>query len=130
MVVLPEGARALVDAGEFATIATLEPDGQAQLSVVWLARDGDDLLISTTKGRRKQVNLERDPRVTVLVYARENPYSYLEVRGRVSVTTEGGRELIDDLARRYTGAERYTGDAPGVQRVVVRVHPEKVVWRG
>jgi PPOX class probable F420-dependent enzyme len=128
--VLPDTAKAWIDAHEFATIATIEPDGRPHLSVVWIAYDGDDLLISTVQGRRKHKNLERDPRATVLVYPRSQPYSYLEVRGTTSMTTEGGRELIDALARGYTGADRYTmDDGTDNVRVVVRLTPEKVILR-
>lgn len=67
---LPQQAKTWIDEHEFATIATIQPDGQPQLSVVWVSYDGDDLLVSTVKGRRKHLNLERDPRVTVLVYPR------------------------------------------------------------
>src|SRR3954464_38277 len=66
---------------QFPPLPPLEPDGRPHLSVVWMGRDGDDILFSTIRGRRKTGNLERDPRVTVLVYPQDDPYSYLEVRG-------------------------------------------------
>ena len=128
---LPDEAKAWIDSHEFATIATIMPDGRPQLSVVWIARDGDDLLVSTVKGRRKHLNLERDPRATVMVYPRDSPYTYLEVRGMVSMTEDGGVELINSLNAAYhPGAGRYTGD-DGTEnvRVVVRITPEKVVFR-
>ena len=125
---LPEIAKAWFDSVEFATIATIEPDGQPQLSVIWISRDGDDLLVSTVAGRRKHRNLERDPRCTVLLFPKDAPYSYVEVRGTASMTREGGRELIDEHARNYTGAERYTADdGTDNVRVVVRITPDKVV---
>jgi PPOX class probable F420-dependent enzyme len=125
---LPETAKAWFDSVEFATIATIEPDGQPQLSVIWISRDGDDLLVSTVAGRRKHRNLERDPRCTVLLFPKDAPYSYVEVRGTASMTLEGGRELIDEHARKYTGAERYTADdGTDNVRVVVRITPDKVV---
>ncbi len=125
---LPETAKAWFDSAEFATIATIEPDGRPQLSVIWVSRDGDDLLVSTVAGRRKHRNLERDPRTTVLLFPKDAPYSYVEVRGTASMTLEGGRELIDEHARKYTGAERYTADdGTDNVRVVVRITPDKVV---
>jgi PPOX class probable F420-dependent enzyme len=128
MVAIPDSVKAWLDAPEFATIATLLPDGRPHLSVVWVARDGDDLLVSTVKGRRKHKNLLADPRVSILVYPRDNPYSYVEVRGTATMTEEGGRELIDRLCNEYTGADRYTMD-DGTEnvRVVVRITPDKVV---
>ncbi len=128
MAALPERAREWLDAAEFATLATILPSGQPHLSVVWVERDGDDILVSTVKGRRKHLNLVADPRVSLLVYPKSNPYSYVEVRGVAEMTEEGGRELIDRLARQYTGADRYTmDDGTDNVRVVVRIHPEKVV---
>lgn len=127
---LPEPAKAWVDAPEFATVATVQPDGQPQLSVVWVTRDGDEVLFSTTKGRRKQRNLERDPTVSLLLSPRESPYTYIEIRGRATMTEEGGRELIDDLNEKYTGVRPYPHDEPDAVRVVVRITPERVVFRG
>jgi general stress protein 26 len=74
--------------------------------------------------------MERDPRVTVLVYPKDNPYSYVEVRGTVTMEEEGGRELIDRLNKAYTGTDRYTGDdGTDNVRVVCRITPDKVVTR-
>ncbi|MFI5866398.1 PPOX class F420-dependent oxidoreductase [Streptomyces sp. NPDC051546] len=118
------------DTPVFATVATIQPDGRPQLSVTWLARDGDDLLISTTVGRRKEVNLRRDPRITVMINPTNAPYTYAEVRGTATVITEGGQDLINELSRKYTGKD-YTDFNPAsvedAERVVVRVTPDKVV---
>ena len=125
---IPELAQGWIDDNAFATIATVLPNGFPQQSVVWIEREGDDLLVSTVKGRRKHLNMERDPKVSVLVYPRDNPYSYVEIRGTVQMTEEGGRELIDRLCQRYTGADRYAmDDGTDNVRVVVRITPEKVV---
>jgi PPOX class probable F420-dependent enzyme len=130
MAVIPEAGRAILDAPEFATIATIQPGGQPQLSVVWIERDGDDVLVSTVKGRQKFRNIERDPRVTVLVYPKDRPYEYVEIRGTATMTEEGGRELIDRLCSAYTGGERYTrDDGTDNVRVVVRIRSDKVVIR-
>ena len=125
---LPDRVKAWFDAAEHATIATIEPDGRPQISVVWVARDGNDILISTTEGRRKHSNMVRDPRATVLLWPKESPYTYVEVRGTVTMTHEGGRELIDSLANKYMGADRYTmDDGTDNVRVIVRITPDKVV---
>jgi len=127
---LPDTVKKLLDEKRFATIATVEPDGRPHLSVVWVARDGDDVLVSTVEGRRKHRNLVRDPHATVLVYLEENPYAYAEVRGTAELTREGGRELIDDLNLKYHGQPRYLrDDGTDNVRVVVRIHPDKVVVR-
>ncbi|WP_030758317.1 MULTISPECIES: PPOX class F420-dependent oxidoreductase [unclassified Streptomyces] len=118
------------DSPVFATVATIQPDGSPQLSITWLTRDGDDLLVSTTVGRRKEKNLRADPRITVMINPADAPYSYAEVRGTAALTTEGGHELIDALSRKYTGkdyADFNPASKDDAERVVVRVTPRKVV---
>lgn len=129
-VTLPSAAKDLLDSPEFATIATVLPNGLIQQSVVWVARDGEELVFATVEGRRKHLNLLADPRCTVLVYPRANPYSYLELRGVATMTREGGRELIDDLHEKYLGSRPYPNDGPDDMRVVVRLKATKVVWHG
>ncbi|MGW6256915.1 PPOX class F420-dependent oxidoreductase [Streptomyces sp. NPDC055085] len=114
----------------FATIATIQPDGSPQLTITWLGRDGDDLLVSTTVGRRKEKNLRDDPRITVMINPPNAPYTYAEIRGTAALTTEGGQELIDELSRKYTGkdyADFNPASKDDSERVVVRVTPRKVV---
>ncbi|MFF6908361.1 PPOX class F420-dependent oxidoreductase [Streptomyces sp. NPDC012389] len=122
----------LLDSPVFVNIATIQPDGSPQVSPVWVKRDGDDVLISTTAGRRKEKNLRRDPRVTVVVQPADNPYAYAEIRGRAELTTDGGQELIDELSLKYTGkpyAEFNPNSDQDGPRVVVRITPRKVVGR-
>ena len=121
----------LCDSKHFATIATINPDGQPQLSIVWCAIDGDEILVSTVEGRRKHLNLERDNRVSIIASPRDEPYKYVEVRGTAAMTRKGGRELIDQLAYEYMGADRYPADDDTNNiRVVIRVTPQRVVARG
>jgi PPOX class probable F420-dependent enzyme len=129
---LSENLKQVLDTPVFVSIATIQPDGSPQVSPVWVKRDGDELLISTTVDRRKTLNLERDPRVTVMVQPADAPYTYAEIRGTASLTTEGGQELIDELARKYVGksyAEFNPHSGKDAERVVVRVSPRKVVGR-
>ena len=126
MASLNDTVRALVDGKNFATIATLNADGSPQTSPVWITRDGDDLLVSTVKGRLKERNLRRDPRASITVFDQDDPYNYFEARGAVSFTEEGGFQLINDLAHKYIGGD-YTGDqGTDNVRVIVRLTPEKV----
>jgi PPOX class probable F420-dependent enzyme len=125
---IPDVARGWFEAAEFATVATIEPDGRPQQSVVWVRLDGADVLFSTIEGRRKHTNLMADPRMSVLVSPASDPYRYCEVRGTATMTREGGRELIDEFERKYHGRDRYTGDdGTDNVRVVVRVTPVRVV---
>ncbi|HET9142502.1 PPOX class F420-dependent oxidoreductase [Actinophytocola sp.] len=115
----------LFQAPVFVVMTTINPDGMPQSSVVWAKVLGDDVVISTIRGRRKCRNMERDPRVTLLAYDPEDPYSYVELRGTVRLSEEGGDALIDELSRAYDG--KPWSHRPHETRVVVRFTPAKVV---
>ncbi|WP_037857089.1 PPOX class F420-dependent oxidoreductase [Streptomyces sp. NRRL S-340] len=128
--VLSDRLKNLLDGPVFVVVGTVQPDGSPQLSPVWVKRDGDDLLVSTTAGRRKTKNLERDARVSVVVQDPASPYEYAEIRGTAEMTTEGGQDLIDELSVKYTGkkyAEFNPASAQDSERVVVRIRARKVV---
>ncbi len=126
---LSAAARAIVDDVNPAVLATINPDGSPQTSVVWVGRDGDDLLISSAAGRRKERNLAREPRVSLCVYDRHDSERYLEVRGLAAVTVDTGRQLAVSLAEKYEGpdaGEEYLQLPPEVIRVVIRITPRRV----
>ena len=125
---LPDLAVQLLDGNAFWVLSTVNADGSPQSSVIWAKRDGDEILFSSVRGGRKTRNIERDPRVSLVVVDPANPYRYVEVRGTVSMTEEGGRELIDELSVKYTG-HSYTSDGPDAVRVVFRITPTHVVGR-
>jgi PPOX class probable F420-dependent enzyme len=120
-------AEELLKAKNFCLVATLNGDGSVLAVPVWVdVQDGMPTL-NTAEGRQWPRNLERDPRVTLTVQNLENPYEYLEVRGRVTERThEGADEHIDAMARKYMGVEEYPLRRPGEQRVILRVEPERV----
>lgn len=120
-----EATRGLLDGKNFATVATVNPDGGPQTSLVWVKRDKDTMLFSTTRGRRKEQNLARDSRVSVTVFDTADPFNYVEIRGHAEVTEAGARELVDELANKYINKD-YPPEPDDVVRVVVRVIPEKV----
>lgn len=133
--VSPARLRQVLDSRVFATVATIQPDGTPHQTVVWVARDGDDVLFSVAAGSRKERNLRRDPRVSVLVNPPEEPYTYATIQGTAALHAEGGHELRDALAVKYTG-ETYAEHNPEaaarfgqVPLTVVRVTPAKVVGR-
>src|SRR5215469_949893 len=128
MATLPDRVRELIDDVNFGIVATLNADGSPQTSVLWIKRDGDDLLFATVRGRRKERNMTRDPRVSVTVVNARDGYEYAEIRGTVSITEEGGRELINELAHKYEGRD-FRVEPPEIVRVVVRVTPSHVVVR-
>jgi PPOX class probable F420-dependent enzyme len=118
-----EQARLLLEPN-FATVGTVNPDGSPQLSIVWIDWDGEQVLFNTAAGRAKPRNLERDPRVSVLVSDRADGYRWVGVRGAAKLTTDGADEHIDKLARKYTG--KGWQPKPDEQRLLVRVRPERV----
>ena len=118
-------AKELLKAKNFCHVATLRADGTIHGVPVWVdVQDGKPTL-NTAEGRVWPRNLERDPRVTLTVQNSENPYEYVEIRGRVAERThEGADEHIDALAKKYLDQDTYPYRQPGEQRVIIRVEPE------
>ncbi|MGW5328922.1 PPOX class F420-dependent oxidoreductase [Streptomyces sp. NPDC004014] len=127
---LSDRLKSLLDGPVFIVVGTIQPDGSPQLSPVWVKRDGDQILFSTTADRRKKKNLDRDARVSVVVQDPEMPYVYGEIRGTAELSADGADDLIDELSVKYTGkkyAEFNPASVDDAERVVVRITPEKVV---
>lgn len=123
---LDDVVRSLASGPNFATITTLLPDGMPQTHVMWVDCDDEHVLINTEVHRSKYRNTQRDPRVTVTVIDKDNPYHYAEVRGRV-VETVGGddaRKHIDALCVKYLGSP-YAPDSITTERVILRIAPER-----
>jgi PPOX class probable F420-dependent enzyme len=120
---LSEATRALTDGKNYAVLATINADGSPQTSVMWVGRDGDDILFSTVEGRRKHRNMLRDPRVSVSVIDSADPENYVELRGRVSMTPDEGRRFDTGLSWKYDDKDPGE-DRPGAVRVVVRLAVE------
>jgi PPOX class probable F420-dependent enzyme len=128
---IPQSFRDLFDKKAFAHIATVGPDGTPQVTPVWIDFDGNQIRFNTAKGRVKARNLERNPKVAISIQDPENPYRYVQVRGRVTEITEKGADAhIDALAKKYLGQDRYPGRKPGEVRVTVKVTPEKIQSMG
>jgi PPOX class probable F420-dependent enzyme len=121
----------LLEGKNFCNVATMRADGTVHGVPVWVdVQDGLPVL-NTAEGRAWPRNLERDPRVTLTVQNMENPYEYVEVRGRVGeLTRSGADEHIDQLAKKYMGVEEYPLRQPGEQRVIIRVEPDYVRLSG
>ncbi|WP_246281666.1 PPOX class F420-dependent oxidoreductase [Fodinicola acaciae] len=122
-------ARKLLDGKNFATIATLNADGSPQTSVMWVKRDGDSVLFSTRADRQKARNLRRDPRLSLSVFDPENPYRYVEIRGRAELTDDPDKTLPRELSHKYVDADPPYEPAE-LLRVIVRVVPDKVITFG
>jgi PPOX class probable F420-dependent enzyme len=121
----------LFDKKAFAHLATLMPDGTPQVTPVWCDYDGTYVLFNSAKGRQKDKNIRRNPAVALSLQDPDNPYRYLEVRGRVAeITEEGADQHIDKLAKKYLGVEKYPGRQPGEVRVIYKVKPEHTTHMG
>jgi PPOX class probable F420-dependent enzyme len=122
---IPDSHADLLSKKGFAHIATLQPDGAPQLSVVWFDWDGEHLLFSSKLDRRKLRNLRRDPRLSVLITDPESPYRYLEIRGRVErMDPDSQAELADVLSQKYVGRP-FDVPRPDEGRMRVAVRPER-----
>jgi len=115
----------LLDGKNYAVLATVNPDGSPQTSVIWVGRDGGDVVFSTVEGRVKHRNMVRGPRVSISVIDWAEPENYIELRGRVSMTPDVGRQLDTQLSWKYDGKDP-GADRPGAVRVVVRLVVDKV----
>jgi len=124
-------AEELLRAKNFAHVATLRADGSVQVAPTWVDVQDGRPVINSAEGRAWPRNLERDPRITLEVENTENPYEYVEIRGRVAeITREGADEHIDSLAKKYLGQDQYPYRQPGEQRVIIRLEPENVYLQG
>jgi PPOX class probable F420-dependent enzyme len=121
---IPAGFRDLLTKKSFAFLATVMPDGSPQVTPVWLDLDGDFIRVNSAKGRLKDKNMRRDPRVALSMLDPENPYRHLSVRGKVVEITEKGADAhIDALAKKYLGLDTYPNRQPGEVRVIYRIQP-------
>jgi PPOX class probable F420-dependent enzyme len=117
--------RELLDGTNFATIATLNPDGSPHTSVIWVKREGDSVLFTTTTARQKGRNLAADPRVSLSIFDAAAPYSYVEIRGTAELIVDEARALSKELSHKYLG-EDPPAEPDNVVRLIVRVVPEKI----
>ncbi|HVP52913.1 MAG TPA: PPOX class F420-dependent oxidoreductase [Terriglobales bacterium] len=124
---IPEKYRDLFNKRAFASLATRMPNDDVQVTPVWVDVDDSNVIFNSARGRVKDKNVRRDPRVTLTLMDPDNPYRYLEVRGRVvDITEKGADQHIDKLAKKYLGVDKYPYRQPGEVRVLYRVKPEHV----
>jgi PPOX class probable F420-dependent enzyme len=110
----------------FANLGTLNSDGSPQVTPVWVDYDGRHVRVNSARGRLKDRNIARDPRVSLSIQDPENPYRYLEIRGKVVEATEkGADDHINSLAKKYLGKDVYPFRQPGEKRVIYKIEPHK-----
>jgi PPOX class probable F420-dependent enzyme len=118
--------RKLLSEPNYAVVSTHNEDGSILSTIVWISDDGGTVAVNSAKGRRWPTNLERDPRITALVYEAGNPYNYVEIRGRVTSTTDGADEHINALTKKYINQDEYPFRQPGEQRIKFVIEPEHI----
>jgi len=128
---LPEDLKAVIDARNFAHLVTLDPDGTPQASAMWITREGDQIVFNTAQGRRKWRNMNRDPRVAISISPADKPYENWSIQGQVAeMRTSDGVAVIDRLAQKYIGREKYPWLTPDMVRVTVIVDVERIAGSG
>jgi PPOX class probable F420-dependent enzyme len=121
---IPRQFRDLLDTKALAHLGTVMPDGSPQVTPVWFDFAGGHVRVNSAKGRLKDKNMRRDPRVALSIVDPSDAYRYLEIRGRVvDITEEGAVAHINSLAKKYLGLDTYPYLQPGMVRVIYRIEP-------
>jgi PPOX class probable F420-dependent enzyme len=126
---IPESQRDLLQdrTRAFAFLATVMPDGSPQVTPVWFNTDGNHILINSAEGRAKVKNMRARKHVALAIIDPDDPYRYIQIRGRVlEIIHQGAREHIDALAKKYTGADRFNPEKPGEIRVIFKIKTDHV----
>jgi PPOX class probable F420-dependent enzyme len=129
--VIPQKYLDLFDKKAFGHLATIMPDGSPQVTPVWVDYDGKCVRFNSARGRVKDKNVRRNAQVAISMQDPDNPYRYLEIRGRVvEITETGADEHANKLSQKYTGKPVYTKRSPAEVRVLYKVEPQKVTSMG
>lgn len=124
---IPDAYLDLFQKPAFASLCTVMPDGSPQVTPVWCDLANGQVIFNTAKGRKKDSNLRRDPRVALAIIDPGNPYRYLQIRGRVvEITEEGADAHIDKLTKKYMGVDSYPFRTPDQVRVIYKIDPEHI----
>jgi PPOX class probable F420-dependent enzyme len=130
--ILTEPVIKIVKDKNFAFLGTIMKDGRPQVSPIWIDIDDNNnniILFNTAQGRIKYKNISRDPRVSLSLVDKNNPYSMVTIQGTViEQTTIGADEHIDKLAKKYLNIDRYPSHSPSIKRVICKIRPEKMYY--
>jgi PPOX class probable F420-dependent enzyme len=107
-------------------VSTLNQDGSVHSAVAWISAEDGTVAVNSARGRKWPANLERDPRVSVVIYEQDNPYNYVEIRGSASGSTDGADEHINLLSKKYVGQDEFAGGRPGEVRIKFVITPDHV----
>jgi PPOX class probable F420-dependent enzyme len=128
---IPDKYRDLFTKQAFAHLATVMPDGNPQVTPVWVDLDNGFIRVNSAKGRVQDKNMRRNKNVALAITDPENPYRHIAVQGQVTDVSEQGADAhIDSLAKKYLGKDKYPFRQPGEVRVIYKIRPDKVVTMG
>jgi PPOX class probable F420-dependent enzyme len=132
MAVIPEQYLDLLSTKKsFANIATVLKDGSPQVTPVWFDYTGGKIRVNTARGRVKSRTLRNGAHVALAIVDPDNPYRYVQVRGRVASVTENGADAhIDSLAKKYLGQDKYPFRQAGEMRVMYEIEPTSAQGMG
>ena len=131
MSTVPSAYKDLLEKKAFASLATVNADGTPQVTPVWFDWDGSHIRVNTAKGRIKDKNMRGRPTVALAIMDPENPYRYLQIKGRVASVTETGADAhIDALAKKYLGKDRYPYRKADEVRVTFTIALDRVQVTG
>jgi PPOX class probable F420-dependent enzyme len=116
----------LLEQPNYAVVSTMNQDGSIHSTVVWAGLEDGELAVNSAVGRKWPTNLERDPRITLVVYPGEDPYDYVEVRGTATGSREDADDHINRLSKKYIGQDEYPFRQPGEERIKFVIAPEQV----
>ena len=122
-------AKEFIDGKNFASVATLMQDGSPQVAPLWIDREGDTIVINTTRSRQRTKNLRRDQRIAISIFDSDSPYSSVSIRGRaIQISEEGAEAHIDKMSMKYLGKPKYPWDdrTPKDPRILIRVEAERI----
>jgi len=118
--------RKLLTEPNYAVVSTLNPDGTVLSTIAWISAENGTVAVNSARGRKWPTNLERDPRITVLVYEAGNPYNYVEIRGSATSTLDGADDHINALSKKYIGQDEYPFRQPGEERIKFVIQPNHI----
>jgi len=131
MTAIPSGYKDLLEKKAFASLATVNADGTPQVTPVWFDWDGSHIRVNTAKGRIKAKNMRSRPTVSLAIMDPENPYRYLQIKGRVAFVAETGADAhIDALAKKYLGKDRDPYRKADEVRVTFAIAPDRIQVMG
>jgi PPOX class probable F420-dependent enzyme len=121
--------RTLLEAPHHAVVSTLNEDGSILDAVAWISLEDGELAVNSADGRQWPANLDRDPRITVVVMNQSNPYEYLEIRGTAVGSTDDADDHIDRLAQQYIDQDKYPFRTEGEVRRKYVITPQRVRYQ-